>query len=70
LVLVGLGRLQDLLQEGVLIVPGYLVLRGQIGRARRGGVLHGLVDLLLDNVVVVVWLDGGWGSLMGWASHG
>jgi hypothetical protein len=59
LVLVGLGRLQDLLQEGVLIVPGYLVLRGQIGGARRGGVLHGLVDLLLGNVVVVVWLDGG-----------
>jgi hypothetical protein len=56
------------LQEGVLVVAGSedcLVLWGQVAKARRGGVLHGLVGLLLDHVtfhghvVVVVFLVRG-----------
>jgi hypothetical protein len=73
-VLVGLGRLQDLLEEGLFVVAvGHdcLVLRGQIPDARRyiaasgwGGILHGHVGLLLDDVVVfvvLVFLVGGEG---------
>jgi hypothetical protein len=67
-VLVGLGCLQDLLQEGLLVIPDSqdcLVLRGQVTGARRDGILHGLVGLLLDDdvvlrqVVVVIFLVGG-----------
>jgi hypothetical protein len=64
-VLVGLGRLQDLLREGVPIIPRQLGLTstlGQVSDARRGGILCGLVGLLLDDVVVVVFLVGGRGT--------
>jgi hypothetical protein len=58
-----LGRLQDLLQEGLLIVPGSqdcLLLRGQVAVTRCGFIVSLLLDddVLLQLVVVVLFLVG------------
>jgi hypothetical protein len=75
-ILVGLGHLQDLLEEGLLVVASCydrLVLRGHIPDARWWGVLlHGHIGLLLNDVVVLVilvFLVGG-NSVTACASHG